>query len=129
MSVSYTAVYDYDSDDRAWIVEIAEEPRCHTFGRTLAAAKRQIRDALTMWADGEYTVADQVNPPAIARQAVEAALEARARVPEVMKEADRLTRAATTHLVDAGLSVREAAAVLGISYQRVGQLTAKRRTV
>ncbi len=48
--VSVTAVYERDVRGR-WLVHIAEEPRCHTWARSYAAARREILDAAELWLD------------------------------------------------------------------------------
>ncbi len=45
----YTARYRRDAD--GWVVEIAEQPRVHSCGDSLAEARRMIRDALATWLD------------------------------------------------------------------------------
>jgi predicted RNase H-like HicB family nuclease len=46
--VTVTAVYERDVQGR-WLVHIAEEPRCHTWARSYAAARREIIDAVELW--------------------------------------------------------------------------------
>ena len=125
MTKTYTAVYDYDPDDRAWIVEVAEEPRCHTWGRNLAHAKRNIRDALALWLDTDQAglqIIDQVNPPASLAEPVARMHELRRAAKHAEEEAATATLNVAGQLREAGLSMREASEVLGLSYQRVGQL-------
>ena len=43
----YTAVYWREGSN--WLVELAEEPRAHTFARSLAKAEEHIRDATALW--------------------------------------------------------------------------------
>jgi predicted RNase H-like HicB family nuclease len=40
---------EYRLEDGNWLVEIAEIPQVHTFGRTLPIAREHIRDALALW--------------------------------------------------------------------------------
>lgn len=125
MTQTYTAIYDYDPDDRAWIVEVAEEPRCHTWGRNLAQAKRNIRDALALWLDTDrhdLQVVDQVNPPASLAESVAQMHELRRAAQHAEQEAATATLSVAGQLRQAGLSMREASEVLGLSYQRIGQL-------
>ena len=48
--VTVTAVYERDPQ-RRWLVHVAEEPRCHTWARSCAAARRGIIDAAELWLD------------------------------------------------------------------------------
>ncbi|MGQ0773748.1 MAG: type II toxin-antitoxin system HicB family antitoxin [Pseudonocardiales bacterium] len=48
--VTVTAVYERDVQGR-WLVHIAEEPRCHTWARSYASARREIVDATELWLD------------------------------------------------------------------------------
>ncbi|MGH4010918.1 MAG: type II toxin-antitoxin system HicB family antitoxin [Pseudonocardiaceae bacterium] len=73
MSKSYTAVYERDGE--AWVVEIAEEPRVHSRGASLAEAHESIRDALARWLkteSGELRIVDDFRLPAQIRTAQEA---------------------------------------------------------
>lgn len=47
MSETYTAVYEQDG--KAWVAKIAEEPRVHSRGASMAEARTSIRDALAQW--------------------------------------------------------------------------------
>lgn len=124
---TWTAIYDYDPDDDVWLVRMAEDERVHTWGKTLAQAKRHVRDAVTLWAETPVDVVDQVNPPSPAAQAVERYRQLRADQQNLAVELARAAVIAEGALRQAGLSVREAGAVLGISHQRVSQLrTAKK---
>ncbi len=44
----FTATYRRDSEG-FWLVELREEPRVHTFGRTLDEAAEHIRNATALW--------------------------------------------------------------------------------
>jgi predicted RNase H-like HicB family nuclease len=72
MSETYTAVYERDGE--AWLVEIAEEPRVHSHGSSLAEARGSIRDALGRWLKtdpGELHIIDNFRLPAQVRTARE----------------------------------------------------------
>lgn len=88
----------YERDPSGWwVVTIPEIQGCRTQGRSLAEGRRRIRDALSLFVG-------------------EAAAERATLV-------DDATRAAVGELTRrAGLSVRDAAEMLGISFQRVQQL-------
>ena len=98
-----TAVYTRERQPdgtEAWIVALAEERRCHTFGRTLRAAQRNIREAAAAWYEVDIDaleVSDDVRLPDLASAA--------------------LTRSRTLRARE-----RDQATLLGISHQRVHQL-------
>ncbi len=87
-------VFERD-DDGYWLVELEEEPRVHTYGRTLAKAREHIVDASALWFEVPPEDLDLVED---------------IRLPALVK--------------DGRLSVRDAADVLGLSHQRVQQLLA-----
>ncbi|MGH8991480.1 MAG: hypothetical protein ACRDZ7_08130 [Acidimicrobiia bacterium] len=123
---TWTAVYEYDPDDNAWLVHAAEEERCHTWGRTLAEARRHIRDAVALWTERPVEIIDRITPPPAATDAVQRYLALRDDLERLSDEMATAQLNAAGALRQAGLSMREASAVLGISHQRVGQL-AKRK--
>jgi predicted RNase H-like HicB family nuclease len=72
VSETYTAVYERDGD--AWVVEIAEEPRVHSRGSSLAEARGSIRDALARClkiSSEELRIVDDFRLPAQIRTAQE----------------------------------------------------------
>jgi predicted RNase H-like HicB family nuclease len=73
VSETYTAVYERDGE--AWVVEIAEEPRVHSRGASLAEARGSIRDALARWLETdseELRIVDDFRLPAQIRTVQEA---------------------------------------------------------
>lgn len=73
MSETYTAVYEQDG--KAWVAKIAEEPRVHSRGPSLAEARGSIRDALARWLktdSEELRIVDDFRLPAQIRTAQEA---------------------------------------------------------
>jgi predicted RNase H-like HicB family nuclease len=127
-----TAVYRYERQPgggAAWIVEVAEEPRCHTFGRTLRAAQRNIREAAAAWYEVELSqveVDDDVRLPPPASRALGRSRALRDRERKAHEQARAATAAAVAALRDVGLSERDTGALLGLSHQRVHQLAAER---
>lgn len=125
-----TAVYERDAQGR-WLVHLAEEPRCHTWARSYAAARREIvelwLDELAVESLDDMIVRDevQVAGAAQARQLAETREELTRRLAEVRTEVDQAAR----ELVAEGVSVRDVADLLGISPGRVSQVVrASRRS-
>jgi hypothetical protein len=114
----------------AWLADVPELQGAHTYARTLPALDRAVREVVVMAADlpdedmPSLRVAYQfcTGDPAVDDTAAE--------IRTLREQADQLaataaarTSAAAQLLVGRGLSVRDAAAILGISPQRVSQLT------
>lgn len=120
----YRAVLERD-ESGAWIARVPSVPGCHTYGRSLVEAKRRIRSALRLWVDDADTaeLVFDVRLPRKALAAVDRSVRARRRSHEVREEATRATTDAAELLVrKLDLGVRDAADLLGLSFQRVQQL-------
>jgi hypothetical protein len=119
-------------EDSHWLADVPELQGAHTYARSLPTLDHAVREVIVLAAD----LPDQVMPelvidydyhtgdPELDTTAVE--------VRRLRRQADELAAAATAQtehaairLVSSGLSVRDAAAMLGISPQRVSQLTAR----
>lgn len=126
MSKTYHATYERDHD--AWVVELAEEPRCHTWGRTLSQARQYIEEAARLWFPNEdFELVDDVR---LSPRAQEQLAQLRSlydmlkHTTGMLREAQH--RAARALTEEAGLSMRDAGHVLGVSHQRVAQLLNER---
>lgn len=125
---AYTVIYERDPAG-AWLARVRGVSRCHTYGRTLEQARLRIREALALWVDDATTATlrDEVRLPAGARVAVRRARVERDRAERQQARAqDSLRSAATSLATGLGLSLRDAAELLGLSHQRVQQLTRER---
>lgn len=127
---TYTARLDREKDGR-WTVELEEEPRVHTWGKTVEQALTRMREAAALWFqtdEDDIELVPHLVLPKATGQTVEQARQAR----EHARNADRLaverTRKAAVALTARGISMRDVAAVLGISHQRVHQLLAPEPT-
>jgi predicted RNase H-like HicB family nuclease len=122
-----TAVFQRD-DEGYWLVELVEEPRVHTYGRTLGKAREHITDAAALWfevAPSELDLAEDIRLPEPVKATLERARREREHAQAAQEAAAGATRDAARALVkDGHLSVRDAAEVLGLSHQRVQQLLA-----
>lgn len=122
----YRAVYEREPDGSAWNVTFPDVPGCFTWGRTLRQAENRARDAVACHLDvdtGSVELEHDVRlPRPAAEKAVRKALEARRRLAVHQAEAADATAKAARALIEAGLTQRDAAAVLGLSHQRINQL-------
>lgn len=130
---TYTARLEREKDGQ-WSVELEEEPRAHTWGMTVDQALTRMREAAALWFNTDEDQIDLIACPVLPKttgRTVEAARAARAHARDADRLAVEQTRKAAAALTSRGISMRDAAAILGISHQRVHQLltagTAPRR--
>jgi predicted RNase H-like HicB family nuclease len=117
----YTAVYVLD-DNQTWFVRVPELQGAHSYGRTIAAARRNIRQAVAVVLDTEeheFNIVDDIRVPD--QPALEEVLQARAAAAHVTTEADSSLR---RYVRLSPLSERDLAELLGMSHQRIHQLRA-----
>ena len=121
---TYTARLEREKD-RRWTVELAEEPRVHTWGKTVEQALARMREAAALWFEADEHEIELV-PHAVLPEAAVRTIEQARQAREEARRADRLaveqTKKAAAALAGRGISLRDAAAILGISHQRVHQL-------
>jgi predicted RNase H-like HicB family nuclease len=120
----YRVVFERD-DGRAWIAHVPSVRGCHTYGRTIDQARKRIREALALWVDDAETaeLVEDVRLPPRALEAVRRSRDARRRATEQRGKAQETTaKAARTLVEELDLGLRDAADLLGLSYQRVQQL-------
>ena len=125
-------VYERDPvDRRTWLVHIVDEPRAHTYGRTLSAARRNMAEVVELWKGlkpGTYDVRERIRVKANVDEVVDRARAMRAELVRLEAEAAEANRQAAAMLVGEGeLSYRDAAEALGVSFQRVHQLVESER--
>ena len=127
MRTSYTVRYERD-ETGWWVAQVKEMPAAITQGRTIAEARRRIREALGLALDDDAAaerakLIDDVRLPAEVRRALQRARAARARLATESKKAQESTAEAVRTLIQSmHLSVRDAGDLIGISPQRVHQL-------
>jgi predicted RNase H-like HicB family nuclease len=130
--VSFRAVYE--PDEGGWHVHLPEVQGCRSWGRSIAEARRNIREALATCADAfedadavarDAEIVDDVRLPARAKRLVKRALQERAALQEREERAKVATAEAARALTEEiGLSLRDAGELLGLSHQRVKQVNA-----
>ena len=119
-------------EDGQWLADVPDLPGAHTYARSLPSLDQAVREVVALAAD----LPDEAMPALVLDydyHTGDPELDATAlEVRRLRRQADDLaaTAAARTSevaakLVARGLSVRDVAALLGISPQRVSQLTAK----
>lgn len=119
-------------EDGRWLADVPDLQGAHTYARSLPGLDQAVREVIVLAAD----LPDEAMPKLVIDydyhtgdpELDSTAMEVR----RLRRQADELAAAATAQteqaairLVARGLSVRDAAALLGISPQRVSQLTAK----
>lgn len=120
---TYVAVYERDPEDDAWNVHIQDLDGCQTYGRSLRQAQARIREALGLWLDRDpqqLMIRDEL--PADLTAVADTVARARQDAERAGTKAQEETTRAVKRLTDLGLSRRDAAALLGLSHQRVQQL-------
>ena len=119
-------------EDSQWLADIAELEGAHTYARSLPSLDQAVREVIVLADD----LPDEVMPELIIDYDYHTGDpdldEVTGEVRRLRRQADELAATAATRtgqvavkLVARGLSVRDAAAMLGISPQRVSQLTAR----
>ena len=111
-----------------WVAEVAEHGVA-TQARRLDLLEAAVRDLLAVWlevpADG-FDIEIDPEVPRAAAGPLRRARKLRSDVDRLQGEAAGATREAATALLRAGLTLRDAGVLLGVSYQRVAQLVAER---
>ena len=119
-------------EDGQWLADMPELAGAHTYARSLPSLDQAVREVVVLAAD----LPDEAMPELVLDydyHTGDPELDATAlEVRRLRRQADDLAATATARtsqvaaqLVARGLSVRDVAALLGISPQRVSQLTAK----
>lgn len=117
----------YERDGSGWWVASVRGVRgCHTQGRTVDEARRRVREALSLFIDDAVSaeLVDQVKLPATVKKAIREYAALRKKAEAGDKRASAAARRAVRVLREGKLkmSARDAAALLGLSHQRVHQL-------
>jgi predicted RNase H-like HicB family nuclease len=129
MAKRYTVRYELD-EDGVWVATIPKLPGCVTQGRSIAQARKRIREALAAYT-GDSRMAkaaelvDDIDVRALGGASAELVGKInreRAELESRKRAVTRSTAQAARKLAKAGLSVRDVGELLGLSHQRVQQL-------
>jgi predicted RNase H-like HicB family nuclease len=122
----YRVTYERD-ESGWWVTSVSGVRGCHTQGRTVDEARRRIREALELFVDDarKAAIVDDVKLPRTATKAIRAYASLRRKADEEDRRAARAARRVVQLLRSGNLkmSARDAARLLGLSHQRVHQLT------
>jgi predicted RNase H-like HicB family nuclease len=108
-----------------WAIDVPELPGVYSQARRLDRVEPMARDAIALFLDVDPATLDirvETNLPSDLRRDVDAVGRLRAEADRLQAESSGALRHLTHELLGRGLSVRDAAAILGISHQRVSQL-------
>lgn len=119
-------------DDDHWLADVPSLQGAHTYARSLPKLDQAVREVVVLAAD----LPDDAMPDLVLEfeyHTGDASLDATTReIRQLRRHAEEMAAAAATRtseaaaeLVARGMSVRDVAALLGISPQRVSQLTAR----
>lgn len=122
---TYKVTFDRD-ESGWWQARVPDVKGCHTQGRTVDEARRRIREALSLFVDNAKNaeLVEDVRLSTEASKAIRVYKRARKQAVSLEAQAAVAAREAVKVLQGAPLnmSARDAAAVLGVSHQRVHQL-------
>jgi predicted RNase H-like HicB family nuclease len=125
MAATYRVKLTRD-DEGAWLARVPRVPGCHTYGRSIEQAMNRIREALSLWVDDAATADLQpdIALPEPARSNVRKVRSARDRAQRAEEDARALLVETVRELTrDEGWSVRDVAGVIGLSPQRIHQIS------
>jgi predicted RNase H-like HicB family nuclease len=125
----YRVDFERDAKSGYWtaVIDRTQGVSCVTQGRTIAAARKRIREALALFLDDKAAAKDAelIENFVLARidkTLVEAAVRYREAAQRAAKQASEVSERAAKRLAKAGVSRRDAAEILGMSAGRVQQL-------
>jgi predicted RNase H-like HicB family nuclease len=121
---TYRVVMERD-EDGVWIARVPSVQGCHTYGRSIRQSTARIREALSLFVDDadDAELDVQVRLDGAIRPLIHEARRVRAAADEADARWADVARTTSRALAEAGLSRRDVGYLLGISHQRVQQLT------
>lgn len=130
---AYRVDFERDAKSGDWtaVIDRSQGVSCVTQGKTLAVARKRIREALALFLnDGSspesFELAESFELPESAKTVIAEALAARCAVREATERYATASGLAAKRLARAGVSRRDAADILGLSPGRVQQLVGER---
>jgi len=111
-------------DDRGWwTASVPDFPGCHTQGRSLRQARNRLDDVLSLFVDDPKTIElhHDVLLPRDTALTVAAVQRLREETGAAQERVQALTAAVAQKLGRKGVSLRDAAELLGVSHQRLHQ--------
>jgi hypothetical protein len=131
MTTSSRAVYrvNVTRERDSWLADVPDVAGAHTFARSLSALQRGVREVIVLMTDRPDDALDDFDLDVRyeigdSSAAVAAARRARAEAERAERVSAEAIRQAVAEL-PASLSVRDVAALLGVSHQRVAQVRAE----
>jgi predicted RNase H-like HicB family nuclease len=124
----FVARFERD-EDGWWVVDVDGLQGCHTQARTLEQGLDRIADAIRLFIDDaacKLEIEQKIVLPAPVRKAVDRSNAERARAQQAEADAASATKEAVKAALGAGLSTRDAGALLGLTRQRVQQVASGR---
>lgn len=121
-------------EDGVWLADVPDLRGAHTFARTLAALDKAVREVVVLAADlpdetmGDLSLSwDYHTGDATLDEQTAQVRDLRVKAEALSARASARTVAMARQLVEGGMSVRDAAVLLGVSPQRISQITAHTR--
>lgn len=112
----------FEPDGGAWHVYLPAVQGCRSHGRSLSEARRNIREALTLFDREGAALIEHVRLPKSVSKVLVRAKKAREALVTLQKAAQDCARASARQLLAAGLSLRDAGELMGLSHEHVKQL-------
>jgi len=117
-------------EESYWLADISGVQGAHTFARSIFSLRRSVQDVIRLMDDLDCDAPIELAisfafEDDLLKEAVE--VEQQRRHSKERQDMRRMTANVADRLVERGLSVRDVAALLGISFSRVAQLTKARR--
>lgn len=123
MKKTYKVTYERD-EDGWWVGTCPSLRGCHTQGRSIAQTRERLREAMALFDVSPTAVlAEEIHVGKKIEHDLELLRSTRERAEQLAKESAEQTRRIADRLAKAGLSRRDVGELLGISFQRVQQLT------
>jgi len=113
--------------DKWWLLEVPEIPGTFSQVRRLDQVDEWIRDAISLMLEipeDSFNIDLDVRLPKDELAELRAVKAAQKAVTQAQEESSTRTKSLVAKLKDEGLTVRDIGTVLGVSYQRVSQLSA-----